>query len=227
MRAVDHRERFAEVVARPDPEVPLDRAWALLTAQAHRAVDPDDLVRRLDDLASACRVPTLDGLVDHLFVDQGFAGNRADYYDPANSYLDDVLDRHLGIPISLSVLTLEVGRRVGVPLAPIGFPGHFLLRDQVDQGRYLDPFRGGARLDRATCEQLFRGLHGTEPTFDPRWLEPVGRRAVLARMLANLVAVFEQAGDDVALLWARDLQAVVAAAVGDHRASRRLRAGLN
>jgi regulator of sirC expression with transglutaminase-like and TPR domain len=224
---MSHRERFAEVVERPDPEVPLDRAWALLTARAHPAVDPDELLARLDDLAAACRVPTLDGLVDHLFVDQGFAGNRAEYYDPANSYLDDVLDRHLGIPISLSVLTLEVGRRLGVPLAPIGFPGHFLLRDQVDQDLYLDPFRGGARLDRAACEQLFRGLHGDRAAFDPRWLAPVGHRAVLGRMLANLVAVFERADDDVALLWARDLQAMVAAAVGDHRASRRLRAGLN
>src|SRR5262245_12992424 len=110
------RERFADAVHRPDTEIRLDLAWALLTACAHPTVDPDSLLGELDDLAAACRQPTLDGLRHLLFVDQGFVGNQADYYDPANSYLDDVLDRHLGIPITLSVVTMEVGRRIGVPV---------------------------------------------------------------------------------------------------------------
>ena len=221
------RERFAEVVHRPDAEIPLDLAWALLTTCAHPTVDPDALVVELDDLAAACRVPTLDGLRHHLFVDQGFAGNQEDYYDPANSYLDDVLDRHLGIPITLAVVTMEVGRRVGVPVAGIGLPGHFILRDQVDPEVFVDPFRGGERLDREGCRAVLRRLHGPSAELDPSWLEPVGRTAILDRMLANLVRVFQQRGDAADLLWARDLQAELAGAKGDPTAQRRLRAALN
>jgi regulator of sirC expression with transglutaminase-like and TPR domain len=223
----DHRERFADVVRRPDAEVPLDLAWALLTASAHPAADPDALVGELDDLAAACRTPTLDGLVHLLFVDQGFAGNEADYYDPANSYLDDVLDRHLGIPISLAVVTMEVGRRLDVPVVGVGLPGHFVLRDGDDPELFIDPFRGGARLDRAGCLELVQELHGPGTDLDPAWLEPVRRVAILERMLANLVRVFQHRGAAADLLWARDLQAALAAAKGDPTARLRLRASLN
>jgi regulator of sirC expression with transglutaminase-like and TPR domain len=222
-----HRERFAEIVRRPDAEVPLDLAWALLTAHAHPAADPDALVGELDDLAAACRTPTLDGLRHHLFVDQGFAGNETDYYDPANSYLDDVLDRHLGIPITLSVVTMEVGRRIGVPVAGIGLPGHFVLRDGVDPDVFIDPFRSGQLLDRAGCLEVVRRLQGTSVDLDPRWLEPVGKVTILERMLANLVRVFQHRGAAADLLWARDLQAELATAQGDPTARLRLRASLN
>ncbi|HET9557046.1 MAG: transglutaminase-like domain-containing protein [Acidimicrobiales bacterium] len=224
---MEHRRRFAEAVHAPDAEVPLDLAWALLSAHAHPAVDPDGLLLQLDDLAAGCRVPTLDGLLRHLFVDQGFVGNQDDYYDPANSYLDDVLETHLGIPISLAVLTMEVGRRVGVPVAGVGLPGHFLLRDRVDPEVFIDPFRGGELLDRNGCRTVLRRLHGPDTELDPAWLEPVPRRAILDRMLANLVRVFQQRGDASDLLWARDLQAELAGAKGDPRTRLRLRAGLN
>jgi regulator of sirC expression with transglutaminase-like and TPR domain len=222
-----HGDRFAELVHRPDEDVPLDLAWALLTAQAHPSVQPDDLVGELDDLAAGCRTPTLEGLVDHLFVDQGFAGNRGDYYDPANSYLDDVLDRHLGIPITLSVVTSEVGRRLEVPLDGVGLPGHFLLRDRLDPEVFVDPFNGGRVLDRDGCGALLQELHGSGIRLDPAWLEPVGATTILERMLANLVRIFEQRGDAADLLWARDLQAALADARGDSTGRLRLRAGLN
>lgn len=223
---MSHRERFAEAVHAGD-EVPLGLAWALLTAHAHPTVDPDALLADLDDLAAACRTPTLDGVLHHLFVDQGFAGNRAEYYDPANSYLDAVLERHLGIPITLAVLTIEVGRRLGVPIAGVGLPGHFVLRDRVDPEVFIDPFAGGTVLDRSGCLALLRRIHGEEVELDPRWLEPVGPRAILERMLANLVRTFQQRGDAADLLWARDLQAELADAKGDPLGRRRLRAGLN
>jgi regulator of sirC expression with transglutaminase-like and TPR domain len=208
----------------PFGELPLDQAWARLTARAHPAVDPDALVARLDDLAAGVRVPTLDGLRHHLFVDQGFTGNEADYYDPANSYLDDVLDRHLGIPITLSVLTMEVGRRVGVPVAGVGLPGHFLLRDRVDPDVFIDAFRGGRLLDRAGCLAVVQRLHGPDTDLDPAWLEPVERTAILERMLANLVHVFQHRGAAADLVWARDLQAELAA---DPMSRLRLRAAMN
>ena len=222
-----HRERFAEAVHRPDAEVPLDLAWALLTGIAHPTVDPDALLGELDDLAAACRTPTLDGVLHHLFVDQGFVGNQDDYYDPANSYLDDVLDRHLGIPITLAALTMEVGRRLGVPIAGVGLPGHFLLRDTVDPEVFIDPFRGGELLDRQACHALVQQLHGPGTALDPAWLEPIRRTSILERMLANLVRIFQQRGDAADLLWARDLQAELAGAKGDPTARLRLRASLN
>lgn len=224
---MSHRDRFSEAVRRPDEEVPLDLAWALLTAQAHPGIDPDALLIELDDLAAACRTPTLDGVLHHLFVDQGFTGNQADYYDPANSYLDDVLDRHLGIPITLSVLTMEVGRRLGVPVAGVGLPGHFLLRDRVDPRVFVDPFHGGRVLDEAGCRGLVERLHGGRTPFDPAWLAPVPPPAILERMLANLVNTFTRRGDAADLLWARDLQAELAGVRGDRTGRMRLRAGLN
>jgi regulator of sirC expression with transglutaminase-like and TPR domain len=224
---VAHRDRFAELTRRPDAEIPLDLGWALLTALAHPATDPDELLGRLDDLAAGVRVPTLDGLRHHLFVDQGFTGNRDDYYDAANSYLDDVLDRHLGIPITLSVLTMEVGRRIGVPVSGVGLPGHFLLRDKVDPDVFIDPFRGGALLDPPAVEAVFRALHGDDARFDPAWLAPAPRAAILVRLLANLVHIFEARDDAAALLWSRDLQATLAEATGDVTGRHRLRAALN
>jgi regulator of sirC expression with transglutaminase-like and TPR domain len=227
MDAGDHGERFREAVHGPDASIPLDLAWALLTAHAHPAVDPDALVVRLDDLAAGCRTPTLDGLRHHLFVDQGFLGNDVDYYDPANSYLDDVLDRHLGIPITLAVVTMEVGRRLGVPVAGVGLPGHFLLRDRVDPEVFIDPFRRGELLDREGCRTVLQRLHGPQADLDPAWLEPVSRVSILERMLANLVGIFQQRRDAADLLWARDLQAALAGAKGDPKARLRLRASLN
>ena len=224
---MEHRDRFADVVRRADDELRLDLAWALLTAHAHPMVDPDELVARIDDLAAGVRVPTLDGLCHHLFVDQAFTGNRDDYYDPANSYLDDVLDRHLGIPITLAVLTMEVGRRIGVPVAGVGLPGHFLLRDKVDPEVFVDPYRGGALLDLAGVEAVFHALHGDDAELEPSWLEPTARASILVRMLANLVHIFETRQDAASLLWARDLQATLAGAAGDPTARLRLRASLN
>jgi regulator of sirC expression with transglutaminase-like and TPR domain len=199
-------ERFGEVVLRPERLIPLDLAWALLTVQARPDLEAEALVARLDEVAAGVRVPTLDGLVAHLFGDLGFAGNTEDYYDPRNSYLDAVLDRRLGIPITLAVLTVEVGRRVGVPVRGVGLPGHFLVRDQVDRSVFIDVFAGGTRLGAKDCEAIFRRLHGDDAPFSPTWLEPVGARSILARMLANLVRVFEDRRDQRGLLWALDLR---------------------
>jgi regulator of sirC expression with transglutaminase-like and TPR domain len=210
-------DQFAELVERPDAQIPLDRSWALLSARADPAVDIDTVVGRLDDLAAGCREPTLDGLLRHLFTDLGFAGNQTDYYDPANSYLHQVLDRRVGIPISLSVLTMEVGRRVGVPVAGVGLPGHFVLRDKVDPTVFVDPFAGGALL---SADRL--------ASIDPAWLEPVGPRAILNRMLANLVRVFQQRRDHRGLLWALELRVrIPGAAADEERVLHQLRARSN
>ena len=124
-----------------------------------------------------------------LFVSEGFHGNDSDYGDPRNSFLDDVLDRHLGIPITLSVLMLEVGRRLGLQLHGVGMPGHFLVGG--GPGEWFDPFHDGARLDLAGCAELFAQQHA-HARFRPQFLMPVGPRAIVQRMLGNLQHTYMQ-----------------------------------
>ena len=109
---MDLTDRFAELLARPEPEIPLDEAALLIAAHAHPDLDLDARLAQLDALAASAAGLSADELATRLFVTEGFTGNESDYGDPRNSFLDDVLDRHLGIPITLSVVMLEVGRRV-------------------------------------------------------------------------------------------------------------------
>ena len=154
MHNASQTARFVQLVQGPESDLRVDEAAALIAAHANPAVEEAAIFETLDDLAARCRPPTLDGLLRLLFVDEGFHGNTLDYYDPKNSFLDEVLERRAGIPITLAVVTMEVGRRAGVPLAAIGMPGHFLLRDRVDPNVFVDPFDQGptarqARLPRA------------------------------------------------------------------------------
>jgi regulator of sirC expression with transglutaminase-like and TPR domain len=180
--------RFVDLVARPDADIPLDEATLLIAAQARPDLDLGGEQARLDELAAGCREPTLDGLRAHLFAELGFRGNDENYQDPDNSFLDQVMRRRVGIPISLSVLTMEIGRRLGVGLDGVGMPGHFLVRDRRDPATFLDPFHGGRRLDAAGCRAIFASLGGTG--WDDRHLVPVGPRAILSRMLLNLQGVY-------------------------------------
>jgi len=204
---VDTAARFREIARLDEATVPLDEAALLIAAQARPTLDVSDEMRRLDEIADGCRAPTLDALVQHLFVDLGFRGNQDAYYDPRNSFLDEVVSRRTGIPISLSVLAMVVGRRLGVPLAGVGLPGHFLVRDKVDPEVFVDPFAGGAVLDRAGCERAFRRVQGDGALFDPAYLEPVGTFTILARMLANLRAIYAARRDHHALVWVIRLRA--------------------
>ncbi|MGZ4706458.1 MAG: SirB1 family protein [Acidimicrobiales bacterium] len=211
-------ERFAELVAAPGDDLPLDVASLLIAEHARPDLDVALELGRLDDLAASCPVPTLDGLVTHLFRDLGYAGNSANYYDPRNSYLDQVVSRRLGIPITLSVLAIVVGRRLGVPLAGVGMPGHFLLRDRVDPDVFVDPFVGGRFLDRDGCVAVFRSLHGADAPFDDRFLDPVHPQQVIARMLANLRSVFISQGDRSSMLWVLRLRTLLPGASPEDRA---------
>jgi regulator of sirC expression with transglutaminase-like and TPR domain len=155
--------RFAALVARPDDEIPLDEAALLIAAHARPELDVAAELGRLDELAAGCKEPTVDGVAHHLFDELGFRGNTEQYQDPDNSYLDQVLRRRLGIPITLSVLTMEVGRRLGVLFDGVGMPGHFLIRHRAEPATFLDPFGGGRRLDVAGCRAIFNSLGGTGP----------------------------------------------------------------
>jgi regulator of sirC expression with transglutaminase-like and TPR domain len=177
---------FRQLVADPAAVPPLDEA-ALLIAAVATGSDVESGLARLDELAADARAhPDAAGLARHLFVDRGFAGNTLDYDDPRNSFLPDVIDRRLGIPISLGVLMIEVARRIGIGLHGVGMPGHFLVGVDATMDRFFDPFHAGAALDVDGARALFARLQGPDATFRAGFLAPTPVRQVLLRMLANL-----------------------------------------
>lgn len=198
--------------------MPLDEAALLIAAHARPDLDVAAAQDRLDRLAHEVPAPTVDALRHHLFAEARFSGNHADYYDPRNSYLDQVLERGAGIPITLSVLMIEVGRRLEVPLAAVSMPGHFLVGDQRQPDRFVDPFDRGAVLDRSGCEARFRAIHPPGTAFEARFLEPVPTRSVLARMLANLDAIATARADRTMLAWVVRLRTCLpGASPAEHR----------
>ena len=212
---MDITDRFAELVRGPEARCRLDLGALLIAAHARHDLNVDHQIARLDELAAGAG-PRVDAVAEHLFGHEDFRGDTEDYANPANSLLDEVLDRHLGIPITLSVLFIEVGRRAGVPLEGVGMPGHFLV-GTGDPDRFVDPFHQ-TLLDRAGCEKLFTSVHGAKARFAPRYLAPVRSRAVLARMLTNLQRSFVGRGDRAGALWAQCLRVLVpGATVGDRR----------
>lgn len=186
---MDVTERFTELMARPEPDIALDEAALLVAAHAHPELDVDARLAQLDALAARAAGFSAGELSTLLFVSEGFRGNDSDYGDPRNSFLDEVLERRLGIPITLSVLMLEVGRRCGLRLHGVGMPGHFLVGG--GPGEWFDPFHDGARLDLAGCAALFAQQH-TNARFRAQFLMPVGPRSIVQRMLANLQHTYMQ-----------------------------------
>ena len=178
--------RFTRLIRRPDDDIPLDECAFLLAAHDHD-VDIDGQLARLDDLASRCADRTFDGLRRHLFVVEGFRGDGTTYDDPANSFLDRVVDRGLGIPITLAVVAIEVGRRVGVPIRGMNTPGHFLARHKRT---VFDPFHGGVSVDPDDAKRIL-----------DQHLEAATTRTILDRMLGNLQARYLATNDVDALIW--------------------------
>jgi regulator of sirC expression with transglutaminase-like and TPR domain len=206
---VDVTGRFVSLVADPTIEPPLDEAALLIAAHVHPGLDVAFWTGRLDDLAEACPEATFDAVRHHLFAVEMFRGNARAYDDPANSLLDQVLERRLGIPITLAVVMLEVARRVDVDAVGIGMPGHFLVGDPARPGRFCDVFSGGALLGEDQCSLLFRRTVGTTHAFEPGMLEPTTTRAILARILANLERS-SLASDPVHATWMATLHSAIA-----------------
>lgn len=203
---MDPTERFAELVA--DDAIPLDAAAALIGSIGDRGADVDDTLAALDDLADSVRDPSVAGVVTALFVDGGFCGDRDSYYDPGNSFLHRVLERRVGIPITLSVVTVEVARRVGVNLAGVGTPAHFMVRTLDDaEPVFIDPFNGGTQHSRASLDPFFSRL---APGFDIEpYLAPLGTADILRRILNNLVIIYRRMGNREGLLWTSSLRTML------------------
>jgi regulator of sirC expression with transglutaminase-like and TPR domain len=198
MREID-QSTFAAEVAEAGEALSPARAGVLFAREVdYPDLRPSQVIVQIDDLADQARSAVTGqanaqeaglALARFLFEAQGFQGNSLDYSDPRNSYLNDVLERRLGIPISLSVLYVEIGRRLGLPVAGVGMPGHFIVSVADDAGGeplYLDPFNGGRTLTVEDCRKLVQRSTGFAERFDPDWLLPTPPRDIVARMLNNL-----------------------------------------
>ncbi|MGH3873219.1 MAG: SirB1 family protein [Pseudonocardiaceae bacterium] len=197
MDAVEH---FITLLAGRGPGPELDVGALAIAAGADPVLDTGQTLRELDRLAQG--VDSLESLIHRLFVEERFAGNTESYYDPRNSLLNQVVDRRRGIPITLSVVCLEVGRRAGLALEGVSMPGHFLVRPMATN-HYLDAFNGGELLDLAGCEALFRASTRTGPNarFGNHLLTTAPRRAIFARILENLRVVYRGLGQLADLEW--------------------------
>jgi len=195
------RERFAAAVSVADDAVDLAEAALLIAAEVYPALDLAHYLRALDDLAAAAE-PTLRGagadtdrlrrLVHFLAVESRFRGNQDDYYDRRNSFLNEVLDRRVGIPITLALVYMEVARRLDLPLVGVGFPGHFLAKHPGPPEIVIDPFFGKI-LGPRDCEQRLRAVLGEDARLDPAHLRAATPREILVRLLRNLKQIHLQA----------------------------------
>ena len=180
-------------------DLQLDEACFALSGALGPPLDEIEWLARLDLLAGECPTPTAEGIARYLFDDLGFAGNAQAYYDWRNSCLDRVIGSRSGIPITLSVLMIEVGRRVGVPLVGVGMPAHFIVRDARDPDSFFDPFSGGVALDRSGARALFERVTEGRMPWQDTFLEPTVGQAIIVRILNNLRSIYV-ARDDVVRL---------------------------
>jgi regulator of sirC expression with transglutaminase-like and TPR domain len=182
------------------PELAVDACLDDLAAMGHAAAE------RVGGSSGESRVTRLN---HYVFSELRFRGNKDDYYDPRNSFLNDVLERRAGIPITLALVYIDIAATSRIAVEGIGFPGHFLVRD-VSTGWILDPFNGGARLEIADCKDLFVGQGHAPEEWTEELLVPVTKAQFLLRMINNLRRHYSQAGDKLRLAM---LEAMAAAVV--------------
>lgn len=191
------RPRILTDLANRDLEtIPLDEIALLVAKDRYPHIELDDYRAQVDAFAKQARMritgvlggqARAESLSHYLFDEEGFRGNTLDYYNPSNSYLNDVLDQRSGIPISLSILYLAVGRRLDFPVVGIGCPGHFLVQYRGDsKSFFIDPFSHGKLLSKEACKKHFEDRYGDSLPFRPEFLEPSNNREILLRLLANL-----------------------------------------
>jgi regulator of sirC expression with transglutaminase-like and TPR domain len=199
------RSRFRQAVSLPDEQIDLAQAALLLAAEEYPQLDIERYIEKLDHFADLARERARDAidaedvisaLNETLFDYLGFHGNREHYYDPRNSFLNEVIDRRMGIPITLTVVYMEVARRIGFSVKGAGLPGHFIARHTSDtQEIFIDPFNGGRLLGEFGCAELLLEMSGGRLNLDPSHLTAVTNRQILARMLSNLLAIYAGSND--------------------------------
>ena len=198
----DHpRARFAAAVQAPDEAIDLAEVALLIAAEAYPGLDVDRYRATLDALGDGARArvaaATSDearvrALIEYLAREQRFSGNQDDYYDRRNSFLNEVLDRRTGIPITLAVVYIEVARRAGLAVYGVGFPGHFLAKYEGETEIVFDPFFG-LLLSEEQCAKRLQAVLGKDTAFDRAYLRRATAKDIVVRMLRNLKQVFLQA----------------------------------
>lgn len=201
---------FEDMMRREDGKIDLARACLLVAQDAYPALDVDHYMAEIERMAAKLRArmttataaeEKVIALNHFLFEDLGYSGNANDYYDPRNSYLNEVIDRRTGIPITMAIVYMEVGRRVGLPLEAVSFPGHFLVRVPMRRGMLvLDAFEGGLPQSEDELRERLkrvvpRGATGSVPPEDlplDQFLEPATNRQILGRLLRNLKGIFRE-----------------------------------
>ena len=204
MEVSEARRRFAAYIERPPEDFRLAEGALLIALEAYPDLDVDACLRRLDGMAETISARL--GLeleprriVLHinacLFKEQGFRGNPRDYYDTRNSFLNEVLDRKVGIPITLSVVYLDIGRRIGLPVNGVGLPGHFVVQYGAQpEPFYIDPFHSGKILSEQDCAARVAQIYGQDLPWQESYLDAVSDLHILARVLNNLKVIYVRKG---------------------------------
>ncbi len=213
MDRIELLERFTELVDKPDAEIDLARAALHVAMPEYPDLNVERELFALQRLAGAVSGKLLDEddplycvntLSEYLFDELGFRGDDENFYDPRNSHLNQVLERRLGIPITLSLVYMEVGRRLKTPLLGIGLPGRFLVRHAEVENLFVDPFRGGILLSGDECRRIVEGYMPAGFKWRASMLDPVSNRQMLARMVHNLKAIYLEREDYVRALEVSD-----------------------
>jgi regulator of sirC expression with transglutaminase-like and TPR domain len=194
------RQYFYQEIQRSDEDINLAKAALYIAQEEYANLDIEEYLNALDTMASEIqeRLPEsryplrmIQTINQYLYDDLGFSGNKIDYYDPRNSFLNDVIDRRLGIPITLALVYLEVARRIDFPMVGVGMPGHFLIRPDVpDIEIFVDAFNGGEIIFAEDCEERLSQLYQQPVTLQPEFLAVVTNRQFLVRMLTNLKFIY-------------------------------------
>jgi regulator of sirC expression with transglutaminase-like and TPR domain len=203
--AVSPRRQLAEELSRSEAEMNLARAALLIAKEEYPQLPVELYLARLDQVAEEVKdrlscenapLVVLHEVVETLYVRRGLKGNRDAYYDPRNSFLNDVLDRGLGIPLTLGIVVLEVGWRLELPVEGVNFPGHFVVRYRGDEfGLLLDPFDGGKIRFEDQAQELLDRVYGGVVRLQDAFLRTATKREMLARLLTNLKGVYLKVGD--------------------------------
>lgn len=199
------QQKFREIAALEESVFPLDRAALAIGLEEYPELKIDEYLKKIDSLAARVEVlvgedrsvsAVLEGLKEVLFVQEALKPNQEDYYDPRNSFINDVLDRKVGIPISLSVIFMEVARRLDFPVYGVGFPGHFLVKVHENQRELLiDVFNRAKIITEKDCQELLDQIYGGSVAIQPSFLQSMSKKSIISRMLFNLKAIFYQRED--------------------------------
>lgn len=196
------RQAFADIVSLDETTFPLDRAALTLGLEDYPGLDIADYLGRLDTFAARAEVllgrdrspiNVIESINEVLFIQEGLHGNKEDYYNPKNSYLNEVLDKKKGIPITLSIIYIEVAHRIGFPIEGVGIPGHFIAKHVLEDREILiDAFNQGKILTLKDCQELLDPMYGGSVSISPSLLQAMGKKAIITRMLYNLKGIYYQ-----------------------------------